>query len=52
MVHDNMSAQDVLRIVTNKGAKMKTAKKWLALNAVKGMLGESYDAIKAKVLHR
>ena len=51
VVHDNMSTQDVQRIVTSKGTKMKMAIKWQALNVVKGVLGSSYDTIKAKVLH-
>lgn len=50
VVHDNMSTQDVLRIVTSKSTKMKMAMKWHALNMVKGLLGSSYDTLKAKVL--
>ena len=51
VVHENMSTADVLRIVTSKGCQMKMALKWHVLNVVKGVLGESYDALKAKVLH-
>lgn len=51
VVHENMSTQDVLRIVTSKGTKMKMAMKWHVLNIVKGLLGSSYDTLKAKVLH-
>ena len=50
MVHKNMTTQDVLRIVTSKGTKMKMAAKWHVLNVVKGVLGESYDAVKAKMM--
>lgn len=52
VVHDNMTTEDVLRIVTSKGTKMKMAMKWHVLNIVKGVLGESYDKLKAKLLHR
>lgn len=51
VVHGNMSTQDVLRIVTSKGCQMKMAMKWHVLNIVKGLLGSSYDTLKAKVLH-
>lgn len=51
VVHDNMTTEDVLGIVNSKGTKMKMALKWQALNLVKGVLGESYDIFKAKLLH-
>ncbi len=51
VVHENMTTEDVLCIVTSKGTKMKMAMKWYVLNMVKGVLGSSYDKIKAKVLH-
>jgi len=51
VVHDNMTTEDVLRIVTSKGTKMKMAMKWHVLNMVKGVLGSSYEKFKAKVLH-
>ena len=51
VVHDNMTTENVLRIVTSKGTKMKKALKWHVLNMVKGVLGESYDKLKAKILH-
>ncbi len=51
VVHDNMSTEDVLRIVNSKGYRLKMALKWNVLNLVKGVLGESYDNIKAKLLH-
>jgi len=52
VVYDNTTTEDVLRIVTSKGVKMKMAMKWQMLNVVKGVLGASYDTIKAKLLHR
>lgn len=52
VVHENMTTEDVLRIVTSKGTKMKMALKWHVLNVVKGVLGESYDAVKAKVINK
>lgn len=51
VVHDNMTTEDVLRIVNSKGSRLKMALKWQMLNVVKGALGESYDAVKAKVTH-
>lgn len=51
VVHENMTTEDVLRIVTGKSYQTKMAIKWQVLNVVKGVLGESYDTIKAKVLH-
>ena len=51
VVHDNMTTEDVLRIVNSKGCKLKMALKWQILNVVKGVLGESYDKLKAKILH-
>lgn len=50
VVHNNMTTEDVLRIVISKGCQMKMALKWHGLNVVKGVLGSSYDTIKAKVL--
>lgn len=52
VVHENMTTEDVLRIVISKGTKMKMALKWHVLNVVKGVLGESYDAVKAKVINK
>ena len=51
VVLDGMSTQDVLRMVTSKGCQMKMAAKWHLLNVVKKVLGESYDTVKAKLLH-
>lgn len=51
VVHDNMTTNDVLRIVNSKGFRLKMALKWQALNLVKGVLGESYDKLKAKIMH-
>lgn len=51
VVHDGMTALDVLQIVGSKGTRMKMALKWRVLNIVKGVLGSSYDVVKAKVLH-
>jgi peptidoglycan/xylan/chitin deacetylase (PgdA/CDA1 family) len=51
VVHDNMTTGDVLRIVNSKGYRLKMAAKWHVLNIVKGLLGSSYDTLKAKVLH-
>ena len=51
-VYDNMTVQNVLHMVTGKGCQMKMALKWHGLNVVKGVLGSSYETIKAKVLHR
>ncbi len=50
VVHDNMTTEDVLRIVNSKGFRLKMALKWHLLNVVKGVLGESYDAVKAKAI--
>lgn len=52
VVHDNMTTEDVLRIVNSKGCRLKMALKWQVLNVVKGVLGESYDAVKAKVINK
>lgn len=51
VVHDCMTAQDVLRIVESKGVRLKLALKWHVLNIVKGILGPSYDIVKVKLLH-
>jgi len=51
VVHDEMTTQDVLRIVESKSTRMKMAVKWSVLNIVKAVLGSSYDVVKAKVLH-
>lgn len=51
VVHDNMTAVDVLRVVNSRGYRLKMAMKWQMLNVVKGVLGESYDKLKAKILH-
>jgi peptidoglycan/xylan/chitin deacetylase (PgdA/CDA1 family) len=51
VVHDNMTTEDVLRIVNSKGCRLKMALKWHFLNVVKGVLGESYETIKAHVLY-
>lgn len=51
VVHDNMTTEDVLRIVNSKGFRLKMALKWHLLNVVKGVLGSSYEKLKAKVLH-
>ena len=51
VVHDNMTTEDVLRIVNSNGYRLKMALKWRVLNMVKGVLGESYDKLKAKILH-
>lgn len=51
VVHDNMTTEEVMRIVTSQGTKMKMAMKWHVLNMVKGVLGSSYEKFKAKVLH-
>lgn len=51
VVHENMTTEDVLRIVTSNNCQMKMAMKWHALNVVKRVLGASYDTIKAKILH-
>lgn len=50
VVLDGMTTDDVVRIVTSKGTKMKMALKWHVLNLVKKVLGSSYETIKAKVL--
>ena len=50
VVHENMTTQGVLHIVTSKSCQIKMALKWHVLNVAKRMLGESYDAVKAKVL--
>lgn len=50
VVHENMTTEDVLRIVTSQGTKMKMAMKWHVLNMVKSVLGSSYEKFKAKVL--
>lgn len=52
VVHDNMTTNDVLKIVNGKGYRLKMALKWHLLNVVKGVLGESYDAVKAKVINK
>ena len=51
VVQDNMTTNDVLRIVNSKGYRLKMYLKWHLLNIVKGVLGESYDKLKAKILH-
>lgn len=51
VVHDNITAEDVLRIVNSKGYRLKMALKWHLLNVVKGVLGGAYDKLKAKILH-
>ena len=51
VVHDNMTTEDVLRIVNSKSYRLKMALKWQILNVVKGVLGESYDKLKAKIMH-
>lgn len=51
VVHENMTTEDVLRIVNSKGFRLKMALKWHLLNVVKGVLGSSYEKLKAKVLH-
>ena len=50
VVHENMTTEDVLRIVTSQGTKMKMAMKWHVLNMVKSVLGSSYEKFKATVL--
>ena len=39
VVHDNMTTDDVLRIVNSKGYRLKLSLKWHALNLMKGVLG-------------
>ena len=51
VVHDGMGTQDVLRIVDSKGMRLKMSLKWHLLKIVKGVLGSSYETVKAKVLH-
>ena len=51
VVHDGMGTQDVLCIVDSNGTRLKMALKWRLLNIVKGVLGSSYETVKAKVLH-
>lgn len=51
VVLDGMTTEDVVRMVTSKGYQMKMAMKWHLLNMVKLVLGESYDTVKAKLLH-
>lgn len=51
VVHDNITAEDVLRIVNSKSYRLKMALKWHLLNVVKGVLGGAYDKLKAKILH-
>ncbi len=50
VVHNGMGTQDVIRIVESKGTRLKMALKWRLLNIVKGVLGSSYETVKAKVL--
>lgn len=51
VVHENMTTEDVLRIVNSKGFRLKMALKWQMLNVVKGVLGTSYDTVKAWMMH-
>lgn len=51
VVHNGMNTQDVMNIVENKGTRSKMALKWRVLSVVKGVLGSSYDTVKAKILH-
>jgi len=51
VILDDMSTEDVLRMVSSKGCQLKMAAKWHLLNIVKGILGTSYETFKAKILH-
>lgn len=51
VVYDNMTTMDVLRIVNSKSNRLKKALKWLALSVVKGVLGETYEKLKTRILY-
>lgn len=51
VVHESMTTQDVLRIVENRGTRLKMSLKWHLLNIVKVVLGPYYDKVKVLVLH-
>lgn len=51
VVHENMSTEDVLKLVSSKSSRLKMAAKWRLLNIVKTILGSSYDKFKNMFLH-
>ena len=50
VVLNGMTGDDVLRIVTNRGYRLKLSAKWHILNMLKRILGSSYDTVKAKIM--
>ncbi len=52
VVHDKMSASDVLSIVNSSKTRKKKHMKWLVLETVKKMLGRNYDKVKSMVVKK
>lgn len=51
VVLDDMTTEDVLRMVSSKGYHLRISMKWHLLNLVKSVLGSTYETFKAKLLH-
>lgn len=47
VVHDNMSAADVLRIIDSKGYRRKLEVRWRLLTVLKAILGNKYNKVKS-----
>lgn len=50
VIHKDTSLQDTVAIVESKCTRFVLKCRWLALSAIKGILGNSYDNIKKKIV--